>query len=323
MKKTKKFFATFVFAVILLVNLLSITAFAKAPLDEIQLYDITVDMRNDGTMDIKYHVEWKVLDDTSEGPLTWVKIGIPNKHVDEVTALSSNIKSIKDHNNGSNDVYVRIDLDREYKAGEVVVFDFSIHQSHMYVIDKEDHLLRYSFTPGWFDEIEVKNVTIKWNNFNVIKSNASDNGTDYLVWNSSLSFGEKINASVSYNLDAFNTNEDEQYVENEDSGSGLLIIFAVIIVIIIIVAIIVIACGDDDDYDNHSGLGGSSSYRSHTYIHTHHSSCVSRCACVSHCACACACAGGGRAGCSKKDFYGTKVSSDMVIKVLEEDIEDK
>ena len=28
---------------------------------------------------------------------------------------------------------------------------------------------------------------------------------------------------------------------------------------------------------------------------------------ASSCACACACAGGGRAGCSKKDFYGTNL----------------
>lgn len=54
-----------------------------------------------------------------------------------------------------------------------------------------------------------------------------------------------------------------------------------------------------------------------TYIH--HSSCVSHCACVSSCACACACAGGGRAGCSKKDFYGTKLKSDNVLKILDED----
>ena len=36
------------------------------------------------------------------------------------------------------------------------------------------------------------------------------------------------------------------------------------------------------------------------------------------CACACACAGGGRAGCSKKDFYGTKISTARVRKILRE-----
>ena len=36
-----------------------------------------------------------------------------------------------------------------------------------------------------------------------------------------------------------------------------------------------------------------------------HFSCA--CACASSCACACACAGGGRAGCSVKDFYTVKL----------------
>ena len=43
--------------------------------------------------------------------------------------------------------------------------------------------------------------------------------------------------------------------------------------------------------------------------HSNHSGCASSCACAcaSSCACACACAGGGRAGCSVKDFYTVKI----------------
>ena len=35
------------------------------------------------------------------------------------------------------------------------------------------------------------------------------------------------------------------------------------------------------------------------------------------CACACACAGGGRAGCSKKDFYKGKIKIDDLIDKIE------
>lgn len=283
---------------------------AKAPLDEIQDYTITINMRPDGTMDIRYHVEWKVLDSTSEGPLSWVKIGNPNKHVDEITALSDNIKKISYlSDNGS---YIRIDFDRNYYKDEIVAFDYTIHQSYMYVIEKDEHLCRYSFTPGWFDEIEVKNITIKWSDTNVIESTAQEHKDGYLIWNSSLGMGERLNASVKYNLDTFTTNENEQYTEDSEYDySGLVIAVLVIIVIIIVIAIIV-AVLSDDHYDSHSGYGGS---HHSTYIHAH-SSCVrSSCACVS-CACACACAGGGRAGCSKKDFYGTNLKSENLKKVL-------
>lgn len=316
MKKFKRFF-TFLFLIAICILAIPNEAFAKELLDEIQDYELIVDMRNDGTMDIKYHIEWKVLDDSSEGPLSWVKIGIPNKHVDEIQASSSNINEIK-YMAESGKTYIEVHFDREYYANEIISFDFSIHQSHMYVIDEEDHLLRYSFTPGWFDEIEVKNIVIKWNDFNVIKSNSKQSENGYLVWNSSLSYGEKMNASVSYNLDAFNTNKDEQYKENESTIDGMMVIIIICVIILAIIVIGAIVCAVSDGYDDHSGFGGNRTSYHTTYIH--HSSCVSHCACVSSCACACACAGGGRAGCSKKDFYATKLNSNMIQEVLKEDL---
>lgn len=304
--------ALFTAIMLLLIALVfPIKSFAvENPLDEIQEYTIQVDMRNDGTMDIKYHLDWKVLDDTSDGPLSWVKIGIPNKNVDEIEAHTDNIKKIE-YNKQDGRTYVYIYFDRDYHKNEVISFDFSIHQSNMYVIDKEEHMLRYSFTPGWFDEIEVKNITVKWNKSNVLKSTAlGEDMNGYLVWTGSLSFGEKLNTSVYYNLDAFEATEEGQVQEDEGDGSGW-IIFIVILVVILIIAFI-IAIVSDDDYDSHSGFGGGS----RTYIY---GGGRSSCACVSSCACACACAGGGRAGCSKKDFYHTNVQSDTLLKVLEEE----
>lgn len=312
-KNKKHLISIIIFALLLIVIPLNVAA--KTVLDEIQNYEIEVNMRNDGTMDIRYHFDWKVLDDSSEGPLSWVQIGIPNKNVDEIKALTDNINEITF--SSGNETHVKIYFDREYYADEIVSFEFSIHQSNMYVIDEEEHLLRYSFTPGWFDEIQVNQITVKWNKANVLKTNAeAELNGDYYVWNGSLDYGEKLNTSVYYNLDAFNVTEDGQMQENNaDSwGSGMKVLLAIIIIVLVIV--VIIALLSDDDYGSHSGFGGSG-YRHSTYIH--HSSCVSRCACVSHCACACACAGGGRAGCSKKDFFSTDLKSDTVLKVLKEE----
>ena len=127
-----------------------------------------------------------------------------------------------------------------------------------------------------------------------------------------------MNASVSYNLDAFNTNKDEQYKENESTIDGMMVIIIICVIILAIIVIGAIVCAVSDGYDDHSGFGGNRTSYHTTYIH--HSSCVSHCACVSSCACACACAGGGRAGCSKKDFYATKLNSNMIQEVLKEDL---
>ena len=64
----------------------------SSDLDYINLYEVVVDPRNDGTLDISIHLNWEVLDSTSEGPLEWVKIGIPNKYVDIINALYGNVK---------------------------------------------------------------------------------------------------------------------------------------------------------------------------------------------------------------------------------------
>lgn len=310
MTKNKKIMAI-VLTIIFIFSFVPIRVGAVNPLDEIQDYTIKVHMRTDGTMDIKYHIEWKVLDDASEGPLSWVKIGNPNRHVDEIVALTNNIKEISYlSENGS---YIKIVFDREYHAGETIVFEYTIHQSYMYIIEEDSHICRYSFTPGWFDEIEVKNITIMWSEENVLESTAQKSDLGYLIWNSSLGMGERLNASVKYNLDTFTTNKDEQYTEESDDIGAGVIIFIIIIVIILI--ILLVAAFKSDDYDSGSGFSGG--HRSTTtYIHTH-SSCVrSSCACVSRCACACACAGGGRAGCSKKDFYGTKLRTEQLKNIL-------
>lgn len=314
MKMFKKFLVcTMVIIFFITTALLPVKATTN-PLDEIQDYTITVHMRPDGTMDIKYHVEWKVLDDSSEGPLEWVKIGNPNKYVDGITALSNNIKDIKYVSDGGS--YIRIDFDRAYYKGEIITFEYTIHQSYMYIIEEDSHICRYSFTPGWFEEIEVKSITIKWSDVNVIDSTAHKHEDGYLIWNSSLGMGERLNASVKYNLDAFTTNENEQYTEDSGtSGAGGTILTVILIVlgIFLLIALIVAIFGDDD-YGSHGGFGGG---RSTVFVS--HSSCArSSCACAS-CACACACAGGGRAGCSKKDFYRTNLKTDDIKKALEKE----
>ena len=55
------------FIVFVLLATLSTVAYAKtsSPIDEIQLYEIKIDPRTDGTLDMIYKIEWKVLDDKS------------------------------------------------------------------------------------------------------------------------------------------------------------------------------------------------------------------------------------------------------------------
>ena len=135
---------------------------APGDLDEIVDYTITVDVNDDATLNMEYHIEWKVLDSTSEGPLTWVQIGIPNNHCRSFVGLTDSVKEVSYSTAGGS--YARIDLDRAYHAGEVASFDFSFVQDYMYEVGRDNQgEAVYEFIPGWFDDIAVDNLTVKWN----------------------------------------------------------------------------------------------------------------------------------------------------------------
>ena len=196
--------------------ILTITAVA-APTDKLRDFTITVDVNEDASLNMNYHIEWEVLDD-SIGKLEWIDLGMPNKYHENIKAQSNTIDHIKDNGNS-----LAIYLDRPYGEGEVVNVDFSMTQDHMYQIDKwvEGETV-YTFTPAWFDGMDIDNLTIRWN--------AQDAGAwqpdcleadGYLTFDTSLSAGDKYTISVTYPNDAFGFVSERQATDSKSSsGSG-------------------------------------------------------------------------------------------------------
>ena len=75
-------------------------ACALGDLDRILDYQITADLQEDGSVDFHYDITWKVLDDKKQGPLTWVKIGVPNSDVEYILPETDNIKSASYYSQG-------------------------------------------------------------------------------------------------------------------------------------------------------------------------------------------------------------------------------
>lgn len=307
MKNKKLLFLSLMFIFCLLA--FSNVCMAK-DLDVIHDYTITVDPRKDGSLDMTYHIEWEVLDSDSEGPLSWVKIGIPNSNIDSLHSSSSCIKSIRYYEDYGD--FIRIDFKKPYYAGDIVKFDFKFHQSYMYTL--KSNSCNYSFTAGWFDNIAVKKLTILWNAKDVSSSTAKKTNSDnYLEWTTSLSKGRKYKINVNYPSSIFNTSLNKQSTyatkyNSYDSDMTSTIIF--LVVFIIIFTLLSFSRGG---YRYGRGYGYGYGYR-RPYRSTYRSR--PSCACVSSCACACACAGGGRAGCSKKDFYGVNLRTKQLNKIL-------
>ena len=138
--------------------------YAKGDLDRIDEYVVTVDPDfKDGSLNIKIDIKWTVLDDFSEGPLEWVKIGIPNYHAENIEALSSNIKKIKYYSDDGS--FIRIDFNEKYYENEQAIFSFKYNQSYMYHI-YDDYII-YDYNPGYFNDIKVSKMILKWNKNNV------------------------------------------------------------------------------------------------------------------------------------------------------------
>lgn len=210
--------ALFAAFVMMVTSLISATDVSAKHLDEILKYEITVNVNDDATLDMIYEIQWKVLDSKSEGPLEWVKIGVPNKHVSNLIALTDNISKIDTMNSGG--AYVRVDLDHQYFKDEVVDFAFKITVDNMYNVYPEESIVEYSFTPGWFEDIDVDKLVIRWNEFKNLRFSPSClMEGDYLVWETKLDAGDKYTVTVVYPDDAYGFDLTKHAEEGSGSSS--------------------------------------------------------------------------------------------------------
>lgn len=256
--------------------------YASAPTDEILKYDITVTPLEDATLIIDYDIEWKVLDSDSLGPLEWVQIGIPNRHNIYCLGTSDTVSSVRDTSSGG--YYARVDLDRKYYEGEVAKFSFEINQGNMYEVNKlQDGYTVYSFTPGWFDDIDVDEMTIRWNMDRVDSWSPDCTIEDgYLVWRTSLPKGDKFNVSVTYPNEAYafdltqssddtSGRESISYRIGRAIGGVIAIIFSLVSMAIPVFVFFVIIKAVSG-YSSGSGFGSTEKKITRTKV-TYHTSC--------------------------------------------------
>lgn len=274
---------------------------ASAYLDQIEQETIEVDVQEDGSAILTYDLDWRVLDSTSEGALSWVKIGIPNEYAEELTALSDSIDEISYYGDGGD--YVRLDLDRGYEEGEVVDLKFSIHQHCLYEENADEYL--YEFTPGWFDDIPVDELTIRWEyDENTVSDMQKASEAAYQVVFRDLHPGEKVRVWVVYPKSDFLF--QDEYEKSADSSSVWFVVFVVLVVVCgpAAYAFLLYARKNSgkpkDHYERNRGMG--SVYVGSGRHHSHSSGC------------ACACAGGGRAGCSRKNFFHMRMKKNRMPK---------
>lgn len=324
-KKTRTFPVgkTVLLIVILLIQIGIIVAafhFEPQPQDRIHQYDVTVGTKDDGSLDISYHLVWEALDTSEE--LTWIEIGMANGNYSVYPESVSDTIRYYTQEYYDGEVHLRLDLDRPYIGGEMLEFSFKINLKDMLCKDADGYF--YEFIPCWFNSTPVESYSFRWAEDGRIQSvSASKRQAGFFVWSGSLECGEYVPMTVRYGKDSFNGcatvnyqpfDDDGAYNSlNEDKtaiivlaflGAAFLIIFQVWVV--------------DSVVSYHRGRGFLTGHGFHIHAYgrsnPYYIRAVNRYnATHSHSSghhrsggCACACAGGGRAGCSQKDTYGKK-----------------
>ncbi len=330
-------------------------------MDYIPDYFVTVDLREDGSADIVYDITWQVIDGDQTDYLSWVKIGLPNAYAEDLTPLTDTISDLQYTGDGGS--YAKVVFARRYYSPEVaaqnggesrVRFAFSVHQSHLFTLN-DDGTATFEFTPGWFDDLVVERMQVRWRGGDGFVADNSSEEDGYLIWEfGPMGHGQSADVHVTVPVTTAETFDPDAQLTAADYDDGgmtadeMIGVLTVVIALLIFVAALIIIVGsmtpdwgggfggglDPDDwfwYTNgvhtihvartapppkgytrtdppknyHTG-GGSSRGGG---VGRHNSGCASSCACAcaSSCACACACAGGGRAGCTAKDFYTYKL----------------
>ena len=320
-------------------------------LDYIPDYFVTVDLREDGSADIVYDITWQVIDGDQTDYLSWVKIGLPNAYAEDLTPLTDTISDLQYTGDGGS--YAKVVFARRYYSPEVaaqnggesrVRFAFSVHQSHLFSLNS-DGTATFEFTPGWFDDLVVEHMQVRWRSGDGFVADNTSEEDGYLIWEfGPMGHGQSANIHVTVPVTTAETFDPDAQLTAADYDDGgmtadeMIGILTVVIGLLIFAAALIIIVGsmtpdwgggfgsglDPDDwfwYTNgvhtihvartapppkgytrtdppknyHTG-GGSSRGGG---VGRHNSGCAS--------SCACACAGGGRAGCTAKDFYTYKL----------------
>ena len=281
------------------------------PLDKIHEYTITVEPNNDGTLNMVYYLKWEVLEE-GDGGVDFITVGVANRFVRNIVGLTNNIKKI--YYSSKDGATIHIDFNKTYHKGDIFEVKFSFRQERIFTLKNDE--VQYSFNPGWFNEIEVEKLVVLWDCDRVTNSNANSLEYGYYRWETSLGYGETIDVNLVYNRSAFPyLNPKNDYSKQIENPLVYIGVFTILFVIIFLVTFIPRKI--KDRYQRCRGFYGHVERR-HFFYGRHYGyrrsgkaivpskiingggSGVSGGGCA--CACACACAGGGRAGCSRKDF---------------------
>ena len=225
-------------------------------LDYIPDYFVTVDLREDGSADIVYDITWQVIDGDQTDYLSWVKIGLPNAYAEDLTPLTDTISDLQYTGDGGS--YAKVVFARRYYSPEVaaqnggesrVRFAFSVHQNHLFTLN-DDGTATFEFTPGWFDDLVVEHMQVRWRSGDGFVADNSSEEDGYLIWEfGPMGHGQSANIHVTVPVTTAQTFDPDAQLTAADYDDGgmtadeMIGILTVVIGLLIFAAALIIIVG--------------------------------------------------------------------------------
>ena len=225
-------------------------------LDYIPDYFVTVNLREDGSADIVYDITWQVIGGDQTDYLSWVKIGLPNAYAEDLTPLTDTISDLQYTGDGGS--YAKVVFARRYYSPEVaaqnggesrVRFAFSVHQSHLFSLNS-DGTATFEFTPGWFDDLVVEHMQVRWRSGDGFVADNSSEEDGYLIWEfGPMGHGQSANIHVTVPVTTAETFDPDAQLTAADYDDGgmtadeMIGILTVVIGLLIFAAALIIIVG--------------------------------------------------------------------------------
>lgn len=197
-------------------------------------YIVTLEPQEDGRVLMTYEQEWQVL----SGGIPWITVGLPNRYF-EIQDSGGDIADISDASGGG--FYgVRLDLTKNFTAGETFDVRFTVLQSRILERLTDENLWRIAFTPGWYDRADIGHLQV--NLISPVPYEAYVTAAPPPTVNGNTITWERNNINPGGRLDITLESTDGSFLtaaEPETSRGGLGTGFWVIVGIIVVVGLLI------------------------------------------------------------------------------------
>jgi hypothetical protein len=117
-------------------------------------YLVTLEPQSSGQVKIIVEQQWEVL----SGDIPWITVGLPNNNFSVLSHSGAASKVSAANSSGFSGV--RVDLDKDYKAGETFGIRFTVLQNNLLERLTSQKKWRINYTPGWYDRASIDHLQI-------------------------------------------------------------------------------------------------------------------------------------------------------------------